>query len=215
MSKPVIDRVGHHYGRLVVLGRAQSQKGNARWCCKCDCGFYTIANGNDLARGKVVSCGCWNYQKRIQHGLVRTPVYRAWNNLLRRCESPRNPSYTKYGGRGIAVCPEWHNFRNFFADMGHPPGKGYSIDRINNDGPYAPSNCRWAKIHVQANNTRRNRLITHEGRTQTIAQWARELGMDYDVIRSRLDRYGWPIARALNEPARERSKRNARPTSRG
>ncbi len=198
----LIDRVGQQYGRLLVLSRAPnaSEKDtNARWVCQCECGRKSVAYGQDLKRGKVVSCGCWNTQKRITHGMARTNVNAVWRSMRDRCNNQKNAAYVNYGGRGIRVCERWDSFENFLADMGSRPN-GYSIDRIDNNGNYEPGNCRWATTKQQMNNQRRNRVIELNGERKTIAQWAEQLGVGWTCIRDRLDRYGWTIERALTTP---------------
>lgn len=200
----LIDRTGEKYGRLTAVERlpAKSKKDtNARWFCRCDCGRATVAYGQDLARGKMKSCGCLNAERIMQHGMSQTHVYSVWRMMLQRCENPKSPAYPNYGGRGIRVCDEWRDFERFFLDMGNRPA-GYSIDRIDVDGPYCKENCRWATTAQQANNKRRNRVIEFRGRRQTLAEWADELGLDWHTIRSRLDNYGWSVERALSERPR-------------
>lgn len=211
MGKPLVDRAGIRYGSVVVVGRAPSYRGNARWCFKCDCGLYSIALGNDLQRGKVKSCGCENRGQRwLTHGQSQTPAYRAWQGMIQRCHNPDNPGYANYGGRGIKVCDRWKVFPNFYADMGARPGEGYSLDRIDNDRGYEPGNCRWTIADVQMNNMRRNRIIAHDGRAQTLAQWATEFGIHWDILRSRIDKYGWSIAKALTTPVGRRGSNGPR-----
>lgn len=110
----------------------------------------------------------------------------------------QNKRWARYGGRGIQVCASWHDFKNFFADMGDRP-PGMTIERIDNDGPYSKSNCRWADLKEQANNRSNSRLIEHNGETLTLAQWAERLGMAWETLDNRL-RDGWSVARALTEP---------------
>jgi hypothetical protein len=198
----LIDRVGHKYGRLLVVSRAsnKSEKDtNARWNCRCECGNESIAYGGDLQRGKVISCGCWNAEQRIKHGMSRTPVNMVWRAMRDRCVNPNNKSFANYGGRGIRVCERWDSFENFLADMGSR-SNGYSIDRIDNDGNYEPGNCRWTTTKQQMNNQRRNRVLEFNGESKTIAQWAESTGIKWLTLRQRLDRYGWTIERALTTP---------------
>lgn len=198
------DRLGQRYGRLLVTERAPNKSEtdtNARWKCLCDCGRETVQYGQDLKKGKVISCGCWNEEKRFKHGLADTPVHRVWIGMRSRCNNPKTREYANYGGRGIKVCERWDSFENFVADMGIRP-EGYSIDRINNDGNYEPSNCRWATTTQQLNNRRVNRVLELNGERKTIGEWSAKLGIGWHTIRSRVDRYGWTIEKALTTPVK-------------
>ena len=135
-------------------------------------------------------------------GGVRGRLYYIWHNMKRRCLDPQNHSYPYYGGRGITVCERWLKYENFKADVGYPP-EGMTLDRIDNDGPYSPENCRWATRTEQNNNTRSNRMVTFQDKTQTIAQWAREIGIRQSSLCVRLLR-GWPLERALAPLERQR-----------
>lgn len=196
------DRIGERYGRLVVVERAAKAANpkdtNARWLCKCDCGKSAVAYGCDLKRGKVVSCGCWNAEKRIKHGMSRTHINGVWRGMLDRCRNPKSREFGNYGGRGIKVCERWNDFSAFFADMGHRP-PGYQIDRINNDGNYEPGNCRWATPKQQQNNKRETRMLEFNGKTQSLGYWAVETGIKWDTLRCRL-RYGWSAEKTLTTP---------------
>lgn len=134
--------------------------------------------------------------RRSTLGKKNTPVYRSWKNMRQRCRNPRIPNYKDYGGRGIFVCERWRNFQLFYKDMGDPP-KGYSIDRIDNNGNYEPGNCRWASRKTQGLNKRTNRSTTFSGRTQTLSQWAAELKIDQSKIAYRLN-MGWSAELALS-----------------
>ena len=140
----------------------------------------------------------------ITHGEARggrTKEYRIWKHMKGRCYCPTDKRYLSYGARGIYVCPEWlTDFPRFLADMGRCPAEA-SLDRKNNNAGYSPSNCRWATSREQANNTRRNRRVTCFGRTQTVAQWSRETGIDYEVLRKRLKYLGWTPEKALSSGA--------------
>lgn len=201
----IISREGDRYGRLVVLERApnKSKKDtNARWLCRCDCGMATIAYGQDLERDRTKSCGCLNAENRYQHGMSHKHVYAVWQAMLQRCENPKSQSWGNYGCRGIFVCDEWHDFVKFYADMGDRP-KGYSLDRTNNDGPYSKENCQWVLMDQQANNKRNNRVIEFSGETKTLAEWAKQYGLEWSVLRSRIDYWKWPMEKALTEPMKE------------
>ncbi len=125
--------------------------------------------------------------------------YRAWRNMRQRCNNKNVPNYYRYGGRGITVCQQWDTFETFLEDMGLRPSAKHSIDRRDNNGNYEPSNCYWATREQQENNKESTILLTHNGRTLSLAQWAKELGMSYDHIRSRY-RYGWDIASIIKTP---------------
>lgn len=201
----LIDRMGRRYERLVVTARAPNASAtdtNARWFCRCDCGRMITAYGQDLAKGKVKSCGCLNAERIFKHGRSRTQVYQVWKDMFQRCENPDNHAYKNYGARGITVDLVWRDFDVFIRDMGEPP-LGHTIERKDNDGPYCKDNCRWATMKDQRNNTRKNRLITAFGRTQNVTQWATELGIPRDRLHARL-RYGWDAERALTEPPQPR-----------
>jgi hypothetical protein len=128
-------------------------------------------------------------KRRAKHGMYQTKTYRIWASMKTRCSSPNNTSYSRYGGRGIKVCDRWQEFENFYADMGDAP-KGMTLDRVDVDGDYTPENCRWATAQEQQNNMRSNQHITYQGKTQTLAQWARELGLSYSALGYRY-RNGW------------------------
>lgn len=155
----------------------------------------TVAYGTDLARGNPKSCGCLNAERLFKHGMSRTRPHTIWKMMHQRCQNPNHKHYDRYGGRGIAIDPAWHDFNVFLADMGMPKANE-TLDRIDNDGPYCKSNCKWATRREQANNTPRNVLVTAFGKTQTLAQWGRELNISQDLIGNRI-KLGWPAEEAL------------------
>ena len=213
MSK-FIDLSGQKFGRLTVISRAKSNTRDARWLCKCICGNEKIILGYNLKNGITKSCGCLQRElssKRLKmnnhqrkHGLYGTRIYRTWAHMKERCYNPTANNYCNYGGRGIKVCQCWKNsFQAFYDDVSKLPHfgeKGYSLDRINNDGNYEINNVRWATAKEQANNQRTNHLETYNGKTQTISQWASEFGINSDKLRLRIKRLGWSIEKALNTP---------------
>lgn len=139
-------------------------------------------------------------EARTTHGGTSLRAYRTWEAMKRRCLNPNDPAYEDYGARGITVCDRWLDFANFFADMGERP-EGLTLDRIDNDGPYAPENCRWATRTEQARNTRSCEFITFGGVTKPLPQWAEDCGMKACTLRARL-RSGWDVERALTTPVR-------------
>jgi hypothetical protein len=215
MAKPrgmsVINRVGHRYGMLTVIGRAPNRgtgkNATAHWVCRCDCTNVVIVRGHSLqkgndGRGGTRSCGCLT--KKIQaerlttHGMARSRIYRVWHMMRQRCNNPKSGAWETYGGRGIKVCEPWSDFETFVHDMGLPDAH-MTLDRINPNGNYCKENCRWATRHEQANNRRTNRYITFNGETKTLAQWAKVTGLTVFCLRARLHR-GWPTEQALTEP---------------
>jgi hypothetical protein len=138
----------------------------------------------------------------VIHGACNTPAWFAWRAMKTRCRNPNSSAFYLYGARGIKVCDRWLKFAPFLEDMGQPP-PGHTLDRIDNNGPYAPENCRWATTLVQQNNTRRSRKIEYQGRTQTVAQWARELGLSRGRVMGRLQS-GWSVVDALTRPVDSR-----------
>ncbi len=156
-----LDLVGHKYGLVTVLGEPKRCPGSFSWKCRCDCGTEFTALAGNLRSGKTKSCGCLRdklAKDRIRHGQARkrsiTNEHRIWRGMIQRCTNPKSTSWKHYGARGISVCERWMTFENFFADMGKKPDD-LSIDRINNDGNYEPSNCRWATRSEQQRNKRR------------------------------------------------------------
>lgn len=204
---------GERFGRLVIVEQSSERSGTAlKWVCRCDCGATCTVSGHKLRSGHTKSCGCWGRVARSVlhpgHGMTGTPEYEIWLSMRGRCMNPRNKSYADYGGRGIYVDATWSDFTKFIADVGNRPSDKHSLDRINNDGPYSPENCRWATRQEQALNSRRNVWLTFRGRTMTVSQWAQEIGIHQGTISMRL-KSGWPVERALTQAAA--GKKNTRP----
>lgn len=203
MSK-VILLDGQRFGRLAVLRRSGSNyHSRASWLCRCDCGTEKVISGQLLRRGQI-SCGCFRLERAVEssttHGLGNHELYGTWLQMINRCEDKSQHEYANYGGRGIAVCERWHDLRNFVADM-HPRPLGLTLDRWpDNNGDYRPGNVRWATAEEQGANMRTNHLMFYLGRTQTVTQWARELGLNSGLIFSRLHKLGWSVEMALSTP---------------
>lgn len=143
---------------------------------------------------------------KFRHGMSGTPIHDLWMAMLDRCYSKTHCNYKKYGARGISVCERWHTFEMFYEDMGDRPDGKMTLERINNDGNYEPGNVIWATYKTQANNHRRNRLITFDGKTLNAMQWSELTGINYDALLSRIHR-GWPVNIALTTPIQESMRR--------
>lgn len=161
---PLIDLTGRTFGRLTVFARAENDKnGLSRWCCICSCGNSVDVRGQDLRRGRQVSCGCWKDEhtslRDYKHGKAGTRLYRIWKNIKSRCYNPNVLSYKDYGARGITMCPDWLcSFQAFYTwALANGYADDLTIDRINVDGRYSPDNCRWVTRAEQNRNTRKTK----------------------------------------------------------
>lgn len=212
MGRPIVNIAGCRFGKLVAIdcvsmGRAKS----ALWRCVCDCGKERHVSGSSIRRGCVTrctSCSAALFDKnrsrlgKRTHCMSKTSEYAIWQQMMNRCYRPSVKGYMRYGGRGISVCERWHTFTNFIADMGQRPSEKHSIDRIDGNGNYEPSNCRWATQKEQARNTSTNRIVTAFGQSKCIAEWAEEYSIGYATLRNRIVNKGWSIERAVTTPVR-------------
>jgi len=217
MNKPE-NLIGKKFDRLTVIKLIGKNKHKQFiWECLCNCGNKTIVNTYRLKAGKVKSCGCLRTETTIKRSLKhghnkrnkRSKTYATWAHMIQRCFDKNCKEYEYYGKRKITVCNRWNpkkggSFENFLKDMGECPGKGYSLDKINNDGDYYEKNCHWATNKQQQRNTRRNINIAFNGKTQCLAAWAEEYKIKWSTLWCRLYRYGWSIKEALTIPIRLR-----------
>ena len=191
------DLVGKRFGYLTVLYRDEDQvsksgKRRVRWACKCDCGNEISVISDNLTTGKTRSCGCMKQKMRAvtcEYEYVHnTRLYGIWNSMKDRCFNENAAPYKHYGGRGISVCDEWkHNFKSF-REWAYSNGyeENLTIDRIDNNDDYSPSNCRWVDRTAQANNRRSNRLLTYNGETHNVTQWASILNVNASLLFNRV-----------------------------
>lgn len=200
-----IDLTGQRFERLIVLKKLGTKNNNIQWLCQCDCGKQKEIAGTHLRSGMTRSCGCLlsetSAMKTRTHGKTGTKVYTAWKNMRRRCLSQSGKDWKDYGGRGIQICERWNSFENFYADMGDPTD-GTSLDRIDFDGNYEPSNCRWATLVTQARNKRSNLLITYKGDTKALRDWSNQLGIHYGTLVTRMTSRKWSVEKAFETPIR-------------
>lgn len=187
---------GTKFGRLTVVGPAgQDPKTHKSLSeCTCSCGVTVVKRNNDLKTGRIISCGCDKRERASKqmyeraersnaHHMSGTPIYHCWHDMMRRCYKNSNASKW-YRDHGIAVCKSWHKFTTFAKwAFEHGFVTGLEIDRIDFNKGYCPSNCRFVDVMTQANNRSNNRFIEYNGRRMTIAQWSRELGVNYDTLK--------------------------------
>lgn len=182
------------YGRLTVLERFYpSGKGNAYCRCLCDCGNEKCVRETHLKSGKIRSCGCLSAElaskRNKTHGERRTRLYRIWTNMKARCNNSKASRYEHYGGRGITVCEDWQKsfatFRDWALENGYTDT--LTIDRIDNDGNYAPDNCRWTTAQEQARNTSKNHKVEFNGEVRCITEWADIFGIDRGTLLYRIN----------------------------
>lgn len=210
LPKKAYDLSGRQFGLLTAVGPVGIKRYKSGpivvWQCACACGRQTETVAQKLVSGWVKSCGCLRLAAArdacTTHGLTKAPEYRVWTHLKGRCLNPKDKSFANYGGRGVTVCAEWESsFAAFLRDMGPRPSPKHSIDRIDVNAGYYPGNCRWVTADVQQNNRRNNRVLTRDGSSLTLAQWARRLNIQESTIERRLAR-GLSDAESLVLPRR-------------
>lgn len=217
------DLTGQKFGYLTVVNQEPSdpKRKERRWRCLCDCGNYTVVPSYRLRHGGVTSCGCHQRDRNFCSKKAKNNprLYRVYQSIKTRCYNPKNQNYYLYGGRGIKLCNEWLVFDNFCDwalasgyDKDAEFGK-CTIDRIDPDKDYSPSNCRWVSMCEQNNNRRNNRKITYNGTTKTATEWSREIGIESCLIRERINN-GWTVEEALSIPVLGRCEHYYRKTNR-
>lgn len=200
--------VGQRFGRWTVLERVHKSNSKKPFVkCICDCGTVKVVRTDSLKRGDSISCRCYlkevNRNRIITHGLSRTRLYGVWKMMHERCENPKNDHFLNYGARGISVCKEWSDvsqFHKWAYENGYDDH--LTIDRIDVNGNYEPSNCRFVTVKQQMRNTRVNHMLEYDGERKCLAEWAEIYNLDADTISARLKR-GWDIERALTGPIRK------------
>lgn len=212
---------GKRFGKLTVLGYSHNDETNhRRWKCQCDCGNIVYCLTGGLRSGHVKSCGClmkkYQHSSKITHGMSTTRFYKIWKGMVYRCTRHQHMLFSYYGAKGIRVNKCWLKFENFRDDMYESylkhckefGEKNTSIDRINNNGNYELSNCRWATWKEQGNNRNINHFVTYRDEKKTIAQWASDYGLKRGVLYNRIIELRWPFKKAILRPVRPICKHN-------
>ena len=209
-----LDLTGKKFGRLTVIKRVENNKwGKAQWLCRCDCGNETIVRCDYLVQNRTTSCGCYNRElitkyrkneKDTENKNYKEKLYTVLKGMKRRCYNKNEKAYKNYGQRGIKICNEWLNSFQSFYDWAINNGykEGLTIDRINNNGNYEPSNCRWITNKKQQNNRNDNCYITYKNQTHTLAEWSEIFNIRYSRLFWRIKK-GWDIEKALTTPVQK------------
>ncbi|OPY84201.1 MAG: hypothetical protein A4E65_00339 [Syntrophorhabdus sp. PtaU1.Bin153] len=190
-----IDLTGKVFGHLTVLGFHEKKNGSQYWLCKCDCGKTVIIQRSNMTSGTTKSCGC---MKGFKHGFYGHPVYKAFYRMKDRCSNPHNKSFSRYGGRGITVCSEWSDVATFAAwALASGWKQGLTLDRVDPNGNYEPSNCRWISLEAQQRNRTNTKKVIWEGNEVALTVLCEQKGIDYKKVHNRMTKLGWSLGRAL------------------
>lgn len=205
-----VNLTGKKFNRYLVLHLVKSSNEGFKWLCRCECGTEKEVFGCSLKNGTTKSCGCFKieFNKRIRkvHKKSNPLEYNSWVGLKSRCLNISDRAYKDYGGRGITVCDRWlgaDGLQNFINDMGKRPNANYSIDRINNNGNYEPSNCRWATAKEQSRNNRNTCIIEYKEKKFALIDLAILFNVQYNTLRHRIIR-GWDLEKALTTPSQRK-----------
>lgn len=195
--------IGKKFGRLTILKIDHiEENGQTYVLCKCDCGKEKVIKWGSVSAGLIVSCGCRKTEVlkygSITHGKTNTRLYSIWQNMRKRCYYSKYIEFENYGGRGISICDEWrNNFESFYKwAINNGYADNLSIDRINVNANYEPSNCRWADRKQQSRNTSVSHYLTYNGETKTLIEWAEEKGINYKKLWFRI-KSNWSAEKAL------------------
>lgn len=212
--------IGQQFGRWTVLYRVpdhidKSGNHHVYYHCVCECGTEKDVGASGLYSGRSKSCGCLHKENAKKtaielfttHGDSKNRLYRIWTDMKRRCLNPNRKNYPNYGGRGIGICDEWLDYLSFQQwALNNGYADSLSIDRIDNDGNYEPSNCRWVSHVVQANNRRSNVYVCFNDITRSIADWARFYDVDYDELQKLYSHYEIPFDMCIDRLTKLQNK---------
>lgn len=196
--------LGQKFGRWTVKELSGKTGNNWYYICSCDCGKEKrICKGN-LTSGKTKSCGCLNAEvlsaRSTTHGQSSQPIYAVWNMMKQRCQVSTNRDYPNYGGRGIKVCKDWQDFEKFALDMGEPPKKGMSLERLDNNLGYDKGNVVWADRTTQNNHQRKSVRYTYRNESLTLKEISEKYSINLNTLTNRIYKYGMLISEAIEKP---------------
>lgn len=204
------EMIGRKFNKLTVIERLEDvqytkKQKTKQYLCQCECGRYVKISYYNLIYGKTKSCGCLKSRYRtphLTHGMTGTRIYEIWTGMKKRCENPKANNYHLYGGRGIKLCKEWHSFGKFYRwaiENGY--NDKLTIDRIDVNKDYEPSNCKWSTFKEQANNKRNTVYITVNNETKCITEWAKLLNIPTSTLSSRIHCFG-NVSKVITKPYR-------------
>lgn len=193
----IVNLIGSRYGRLLVIAFSGKRKNNRYWECQCDCGVVTVVAGGEICRGTVVSCGCLRKEKATTHGMYKSSEFKIWQKMKSRCFNENHHGYKDYGGRGITVCNRWLKFENFLEDIGNRPSPRHSIDRIDVNGNYEPSNCKWSTLKEQARNKQNTFYIEIDNKKMCLSEFCEVYSLKRSTARWRI-KNGWCLAKVIS-----------------
>lgn len=201
-SQEVIDSyIGNKYNKLTITKYSHNKDGHYYYECTCECGRVKVICISNILKEFTRSCGCMFKTINITHGMRHTRLYNIWAKMQRRCLNKNDNDYYKYGERGISVCLEWRTFIPFGEwAMNNGYQESLTIDRINNDGDYEPSNCRWATYKQQGNNKRNSFFIEYNGEKLTSSEWDERLGFKRKTVWTRIKILKWDSIKAITTP---------------
>ena len=204
MPKKLEIKSGDKFNRFTVIREVERRCQKRYFLCKCDCGTEKVVSLNNLRTGHSKSCGCFiadfNRSVRTKHGYCGSRLYEIWCGMKKRCLNPNNHAYKYYGGRGIKVSEDWIYFESF-CDWALSNGyrDDLTLERLDFNGNYEPSNCSWIPLKEQNNNKKTSKIITYKGKTRSLKDWANHLGIYYQTLHGRLAA-GWSVEKAFNTP---------------
>ncbi len=189
----------------IVKELKNDRYGNRQMLCECACGNQKAVALSKLTSGNTKSCGCFKSDLRTQentiHGMAGSNLYKVWASMKQRCSNPHDKSFNDYGSRGIKVCRQWLDFKAFYKwAIANGYQKGLTLERLDNNGDYDPSNCTWVPKAKQSGNRRNSRMISFHGETKTLSEWSRCLGLNREMLKYRLNQ-GWDVEKAFTIPS--------------